>query len=89
MVVLCVKLPDVPVIVTVAAPVDAVALAVKVSMEVLVAGFTLNAAVTPLGRPEAERVTLPLNPFEGLIVIMLVLWPACATPTVLGLVESV
>jgi hypothetical protein len=87
MVVLSVKLPDVPVIVTAAVPVVAVALVVRVSVEVLVAGFALNAAVTPLGRPEAERVTLPLNPFAGMIVIVHVLLPDCVTLTVLGLAE--
>jgi hypothetical protein len=71
-VVVCFVLPDVPVTVTVAAPVVAVALAVNVSVLVLVAGFGLNAAVTPVGRPDAENVTVPLNPFKGVIVILLV-----------------
>ncbi len=71
-VVVCVKLPDTPVTVTVAVPVVAVALAVSVSVLVLVAGLGVNAAVTPLGRPDAERVTLPLKPFAGVMVIALV-----------------
>ncbi len=66
------KLPDVPVTVTVAVPVVAVALAVSVSVLVLVAGLGVNAAVTPLGKPDAERLTLPLKPFAGVIVIVLV-----------------
>ncbi len=53
-------------------PVAAVALAVKVRVLVLVAGFALNAAVTPLGSPAAESVTLPSNPFTGLMVILLI-----------------
>ena len=57
------RLPEVPVIVTVAVPVLAVLLAVRVSVLVLVALLGLNEAVTPLGRPEAARLTLPLNPF--------------------------
>ena len=61
-VVVRVKLPDVPVIVTVTVPVAAVALAVRVSVPLVVAGFGLNAAVTPLGKPEAETVTFPLKP---------------------------
>ena len=73
-VVVSVKLPDVPVIVTVAVPVAAVALAVKVSVLVDVAGFGLNAAVTPLGKPDAVRVTFPLKPFDGVMVIVLVPW---------------
>ena len=55
-----VKLPDEPVTVTVNAPTVAVALAVKVNVLVVVAGFVLNDAVTPLGRPDADRLTLPL-----------------------------
>ncbi len=71
-VVVFVSAPDVPVIVTATVPVAAVALAVKVSVPLLVAGLGLNAAVTPLGRPDAERVTLPLKPFNGVMVIVLV-----------------
>jgi hypothetical protein len=62
-VVVCVKLPEVPVIVTVAVPVVAVALAVSVKALEVVAGFGLNAAVTPVGKPDAAMVTLPLKPF--------------------------
>ena len=71
-VVVSVRVPDVPVIVTVAVPVAVVALAVRVSVLLLVAGLGLNAAVTPLGKPVAERVTLPLKPFNGVMVIVLV-----------------
>ena len=71
-VVVCVRLPDVPVIVTVALPVVAVLLAVNVSVLVLVVLLGLNDAVTPLGRPEADRPTLPPKPFCGLTVIVLV-----------------
>lgn len=66
------KLPDVPVTVTVEVPVAAVLLAVKVSVLDAVAGFGLNDAVTPLGRPVAEKLTPPLKPFCGLIVMVLV-----------------
>ncbi len=58
-----VRLPDVPVMVTVAVPTAAVLLAVRVSALVLVVLLGLNEAVTPEGRPEAERLTLPLKPF--------------------------
>jgi hypothetical protein len=70
----CVELPEVPVTVTVAVPVVAMALAVKVKVLVLVleAGLGLNAAVTPLGSPDAERATLPAKPFNGVMVITLV-----------------
>jgi hypothetical protein len=72
MVVLPVVLPDTPEMVTVTVPVAAVEVADKVSVLVLVAGFGLNDAVTPLGSPEAERVTLPLKPPSSVIVIVLV-----------------
>jgi hypothetical protein len=68
--VVCAKLPEVPITLTVAAA--AVALVVSVSVLLPVAGFGLKAAVTPLGNPEAESDTLPLNPFSGVTVIVLV-----------------
>lgn len=71
-VVVLVKLPDTPEMVTVTVPVAAVELAVNVKVLVEVVGFGLKAAVTPLGRPEAERVTLPLKPPAGVTVIVLV-----------------
>jgi hypothetical protein len=55
-------LPAVPLMVTVAAPVAAVLLAVSVTTLDPVVGLVANTAVTPLGKPEAERVTLPVNP---------------------------
>lgn len=83
-VVVCVRLPDTPVMVTVDVPVAAVALAVSVNVLVEVVGFGLNPAVTPLGRPEADKVTLPLNPFNGVTVMVLVPVLPCATVTLVG-----
>lgn len=77
-------MPDTPLTVTVTVPVAAVALAVSVSMLVEVVGFGLNPAVTPLGRPEALRVTLPLNPSTGTTVMVLVPLPPCVTVMLLG-----
>ena len=54
--------PEVPVMVTMLVPGAAVLLAVKVSVLLLVAGFGEKDAVTPLGSPDADSVTLPLNP---------------------------
>jgi hypothetical protein len=88
-VVLLVNAPDVPVIVTVTGPVAAVALAVKVSVLLVVAALGLKAAVTPLGKPDEERATLPLKPFCGVMVTVLVPWPSCAMVTLLGEGESV
>ena len=58
-----VKLPDVPVMVTGTVPMGAVPLAVSVTVLAVLAGFGLNIAVTPVGRPEADKLTLPLKPF--------------------------
>ena len=72
MVVVSVRLPDVPVTVTVDVPVVAVELAVKVKVLLALAGLVPKLAVTPLGNPEADKVTLPLKPLDGAIVIALV-----------------
>jgi putative ubiquitin-RnfH superfamily antitoxin RatB of RatAB toxin-antitoxin module len=83
-VVVFVSVPEVPVIVTVPVPVAAVALAVKVSVLLPVAGLGLNAAVTPFGKPDAESVTLPLKPFDGVMAIALVPWLLCVTVSAFG-----
>jgi len=49
--------------VTVNVPVDAVPPAVRVSVLVLVVLLGLKDAVTPVGRPEADKLTLALKPF--------------------------
>lgn len=66
-VVAVVKLPDVPVMVTVKAPVVAVPLADRVKTLLAVAGFVPKAVLTPPGNPETDRFTLPLKPLRGLI----------------------
>jgi hypothetical protein len=71
-VVICARPPDVPEIVTGTVPRDAALLAVSVSVLMAVVLLGLNVAVTPLGRPEAERLTLRLKPFCGLTVTVLV-----------------
>ena len=88
-VVVGVRVPEVPVMVTVDVPVVAVALAVRVKVLVEVVGFGLNPAVTPVGRPEAERVTLPLKPFDGAMVMVLVPLLPWVMVTLFGLAESV
>jgi hypothetical protein len=77
-------LPDVPVIVTVAAPVAALLVAVRVSVLLLVAEAGLNDAVTPLGRPEAARLTLPVKPFNLPTVTVLELPNPCASVRLAG-----
>jgi hypothetical protein len=59
------------VIVTVDVPTVAVAVAVNVTELVEVVGLVPKVAVTPLGKPEADRVTLPVNPPEGVTVMVL------------------
>ena len=68
--VVLVKVPEVPVTVTVAVPIAAVLVADRVKELLVVAGFGPNVALTPLGRPDAVKLTLPLNPFRILIVIV-------------------
>lgn len=67
-----VRLPDVPVMVTVTVPTAAEALAVRVKTLVVVVLVGLKDAVTPLGRPVASKLTLPVNPFTGVTVMVLV-----------------
>ena len=58
-----VTLPDVPVMVKLYCPMAVELLTVSVSTLLPVVGFGENDAVTPLGRPETERFTLPENPY--------------------------
>ena len=69
-VVLALRLPEVPVMVTVAVPTVAELLADSVSTLDPVVGFVPKDAVTPVGRPEAARVMLPLNPFAPVTVMV-------------------
>jgi hypothetical protein len=59
--------PEVPVTVTVEVPAVAVLLADRVSTWAV-----LKDAVTPVGRPDAAKATVPVNPFSGLTVMVLV-----------------
>ena len=82
-----VRLPDNPETAIVAVTSGAVLLAVKVSVLVVVAGFVLNDAVTPLGRPDADKLTPPLKPFCGVTVILLVALAPCAIVKLAGEAE--
>jgi len=44
---------------------ELLAVSVSVLLYPAVVGFGEKDAVTPLGKPDAERVTLPVNPFTG------------------------
>ena len=84
-----VKLPDTPVTVTVTVPVVAVLLAVSVNVLLLAVLLGLNDAVTPLGSPEADKLTLLLKPFSGVIVMVLVPFVPWTMLRLLGELESV
>ena len=79
-----VREPDVPVTVTLAVPTVAVLVAVNVNVLVLVVFAWLNDAVTPLGRPDADKPTLPLKPLCGMTVTVLVPLAPCAKLKVFG-----
>ena len=83
-VVVFVKLPDEPVTVTATVPVAAVPLAVSVKVLVLAVLLGLNDAVTPLGRPDADKLTLPLKPFCGVTVMVLAPPAPCVMLKLLG-----
>jgi hypothetical protein len=70
MVVVAAVVPEVPVIIAVKFPTVAVALAVQVITLVVVAGLVLKVQVTPEGRLETARVTLPVNPPTSVIVMV-------------------
>lgn len=82
------KLPDEPVTVIEAVPVTAVLLAVSDNVLAPAVLLGLKDAVTPLGRPAADKLTLPLNPFSGVMESVLVPLAPCAIVTLLGDAES-
>jgi hypothetical protein len=67
-VVVCIRPPLVPVIVSGNVPGAVFDLVEMVSVEVDVAGFGLNEAVVRLGRPLTLRLTEPLKPLIGEMV---------------------
>jgi len=62
-VVVSVRLPETPVMVSVLAPAVAVLLAVRVKVLIPAVEAGEKEAVTPLGRPDRERLTFPVNPY--------------------------
>jgi hypothetical protein len=78
------RAPEVPVISTVPTPKAAEVPADKVIVLVPEAAPTLKAATTPVGRPDAASVTLPLKPFCGPAVIMALAVLPCTRLNVAG-----
>jgi hypothetical protein len=82
-VVVAVRLPEVPVIVSVLVPTLAVLLAVRVSVLMVIVGLGEKLAVTPWGKPDTAKFTLPLNPYEGATekgAVLDVPWPRFKKP---------
>lgn len=76
-------MPETPVMVNVFVPAAAELAAVNVRMLVPVVGFGFQSAVTPLGSPDTEKVTLPANPYCGItprLVVPEVPWPMSRVP---------
>jgi len=74
--------------VTVTVPVVAEPLAVSVNVLLLAVLLGLNDAVTPPGRPDADKLTLLLKPFCGVTVMVLAPLPPCVIVKLLGNAES-
>jgi hypothetical protein len=87
-VVVWVSEPEVPVIVTVTVPVVASELALRVTTLAEVVGLAPKPAVTPEGSPDADKRTLPVNPPDGLTVIVLFLLLLCVIFKLEGEAES-
>jgi hypothetical protein len=90
-VVLCVKLPLVPVIVSVDVPTGVLPLVVTVNVEfpapVTVPGEKF--AVAPAGSPLALKTTAPVNPFNTPMLVVYVVVLPTLTVCVLGLPDIV
>ncbi len=78
-----VSVPDVPVIVTTLLPTGADAVAESVKTVLPVAGFGEKLAVTPLGRPDTDRLIAPRKPYNSVIgigLLTVVPWPRVTGP---------
>jgi hypothetical protein len=75
--------------VAVTVPAVAALLTASVNVLVVVVELGLNDALTPLGSPDADKLTAPLKPFWGETVTVLVPLPPWVMLTLLGDAESV
>lgn len=69
------RFPDVPVTSSTVVPIAAELSAIRVSTLLVVVPGGLKEAVTPGGKPAADRLTVPLKPFWPATVIVLVTLP--------------
>lgn len=86
--VVCESVPEVPVIVMVLVPVVAVLLAVKVTELLDVVGLEPKLAVTPAGKLDVARLTLPGNPLVRITVIVLLPLPPRLSVKLVGEADS-
>ena len=84
-----VKPSEEPVTVTTTVPVAAVGFAVRVSELAVVVLLGMNEAVTPLGRPEADKLIVPLKPPCSATVTVLAALEPCGTVNPVGAAEMV
>lgn len=83
------RLPEEPPMVTVAGPVVAVLVAVRVNVLVPVVLVGLKEAVTPEGKPDADKPTVPLKPPSALTAMVLAPLAPWTIVKVLGDAERV
>ena len=84
MVVWLVSVPDEPVTAIVNVPTAAVELDTSVNALVPAVLAGLKDAVTPFGKPDIDKLTVPAKPFSGVTVIVLVPLVPCVSVTVFG-----
>lgn len=85
----CFTLPDVPITLMFVEPIGAELLAARVSTLVEEDGLGLKDAVIPPGKPDADSMTEELKPYSDATVIVLLLFPFCATVSAAGAVDKV
>jgi hypothetical protein len=81
------RAPEAPEMVSVLVPAPAVLLAVTVRVLVLLVEVGEKVAVTPLGAPDSDRFTAPVNPYCGVTVIVDVAELPWFNPRLVGEVE--
>lgn len=87
MVVWLVSVPDEPVTAKVNVPMAAVGLEMSVNALVPAVLAGLKDAVTPFGKPDIDKLTVPAKPFSGVTVIVLVPLVPCLSVMVFGEAE--